>query len=122
VITNISQEKDSLSFIILALTAKIDNYFDPRESEVIKEYSSFVNLSIDLVSHLVNVIDVLPSQEYEHHLTSTAKEYAKIATMDERNRLLEYTLKLIQADNVIHPSESIAFSLIYKILKTNKML
>jgi len=112
--------KDELCYKILVLTAKVDGYFHPREAKVIEDFFSSKKMRVEKFAGLLNEIKNIPSSEFETHLQEAAKEYVECSKIEERENLILYTLKLINADEKVFPKESLAFTLVYNILNTNK--
>lgn len=114
------QEKHILSFEILVITSEIDGYFDPRENDVIKEFFKGKDINNSDFFESIERLKQIPEIKITEHLQECAVKYAQIGTQKEKEDLISYLLKLINADEVIKVSESHAFTTVYNILNKNK--
>lgn len=114
------QEKNILSFEILVITSEIDGYFDPRENDVIQEFFKGKDINNSHFFESIERLKHIPKIKITEHLKECTTKYAQISTQLEKQDLISYLLKLINADEEIKVSESHAFTTVYNILNQNK--
>lgn len=112
--TKARKNKDIAGYQILSLIAMLDGDFDPREGSVIVSY---VEEHFPLGGNLESALEELsttPKEDYPILLQKCAEDFYADSNEKERLSFIQFTLKLINADEMLHADENWALNNLYQ--------
>ena len=112
--------KTIAGYHILMILSAVDFRFNIHEDLVIKEWLTnefpfHVNLDNEM-----EIISALSPKDWEKHFFMCIDDYYDDATDKERLDLIEFSKKLILADDVLHESENIYYKLLINTWKEKR--
>uniref|UniRef100_UPI0039A6B67C TerB family tellurite resistance protein n=1 Tax=Ornithobacterium rhinotracheale TaxID=28251 RepID=UPI0039A6B67C len=109
--------KTIAGYHILMLLSTIDEDFDFRADNIIREYLSDESpFSLNLDQDLEEIIN-LESTEVEKHFVSKVEDFYDDSTPEEREQFIEVAKKLIRADEDITDSENAFYKILLKTFR-----
>ena len=103
---NYKLNKPVAGYHLLLLLTHADGKFGKEEGDVIVKYLSE---TFPFHTNLDNEIDFLaklPINQYETHFRKVMNDFYEDSTPEERDRFLDFAVKLVKADHVITRSEN----------------
>lgn len=107
------QNKTEAGFHLLMSLSLADGEFQKSESGVILDFleKNFKD-DIDLIKEQA-FLRALPQEELHNHICEVADQLYKITTAAERNKLIEFAMKVVMADKVMEQKENKLINAIY---------
>ncbi len=98
--------KTIAGYHILMILSAVDRRFSIEEDLIIKEYlqKEFpFDISLD---KQMETISSLTYDEYESHFMHMMDDFYSDSTLEERNSMLDFAVKLVKADSIITKEEN----------------
>jgi hypothetical protein len=99
---------------LLMILSAVDFRFSWNEDRIIRDYLALefpFNISLDKE---MEVISYLKPDEWEGHYLKAMDDFYDDATEEERNKLIDFAVKLAKADNVITKEENHFLNLLFE--------
>jgi uncharacterized tellurite resistance protein B-like protein len=105
--------KTEAGFHLLMILSYIDGNLHKEESSVIMDFlDKNYSEAIDLIKEQA-FIRALPREELREHFLETAAQFYRISSYEERNRLIEFAMKVVMADDTMEKSENAFINELY---------
>lgn len=100
-------------FHLLVILSLSDGGTSHEELQVISDFleNSFSG-KIDLIKEQA-FLKALPMEEMESHFSEVAARFYSISSQEDRNRVLDFGMKVVMADNEMRPEENRFINLLY---------
>jgi uncharacterized tellurite resistance protein B-like protein len=98
--------KTEAGFHLLMILSLADGNVHAEESSIIIDFieKSFTD-KIDLIKEQA-FLRALPDEEMHDHFLETAAQFFRISTYEERNKLIEFAMKVVMADQNMQSNEN----------------
>lgn len=108
-----SMNRTESSFHLLVTLSLSDGSSSQAEMEVILEFleNAFPG-KIDLIKEQA-FLKALPSEEMESHFEEVAARFYSISSAEDRNKVLDFAMKVVMADNIMQPEENYLINRLY---------
>lgn len=98
--------KGEAAFHLLGLLSLADGVSDTNEQEVIMEFlDNNYDDGIDLIKEQA-FLKALPATEYLIHFEEVCNRFYSLSDADERNRIIEFAMKVVMADKKMTEGEN----------------
>lgn len=109
--------KTIAGYHILMILSTVDNSFDPRADNIIREYlSEEAPFPINLDNELDELI-LIEDEDVKNHFVKKVDDFYDDSTHEERKEFLNFTKKLIRADEEITPEENSFYRILVREFK-----
>ncbi|MES2380442.1 MAG: TerB family tellurite resistance protein [Bacteroidota bacterium] len=105
--------KTEAGFHLLMIISKVDGKIEKAESNVLLDFleKSF-RQPIDLIKEQAFLM-AYPMDDMMDHFIETAEQFFKISTSNERNKILQFAMKICMADNKMENGENKFINALY---------
>ncbi|MDX5321875.1 MAG: TerB family tellurite resistance protein [Bacteroidota bacterium] len=101
-----SMNRTESGFHLLVILSLSDGGSSAAELEVIREFlENAFSGKIDLIKEQA-FLKALPEEEREGHFSEVAARFYAISSQEDRNRVLDFAMKVVMADNEMKPEEN----------------
>jgi len=98
--------KTEAGFHLLMILSLADGDMHSDESSIIIDFiEKIFKEKIDLIKEQA-FLRALPRSEWNTHFHEVSAQFYKISTYEERNKLIEFAMKVVMADNSMEHSEN----------------
>ena len=105
--------KTEAGFHLLLILSYADGNLHAEESSVIFDFiENNYKEDINIIKEQA-FIRALPSEELHDHFLETAAQFYKISTYEERNKLIEFAMKVVMADLEMENTENTYINELY---------
>lgn len=105
--------KTEAGFHLLMILSYIDGTLHSTESSVIIDFiEKNYKENLDIIKEQA-FIRALPGEELHNHFHEIAAQFYKISTYEERNKLIEFAMKVVMADDTMEHSENTYINQLY---------
>jgi uncharacterized tellurite resistance protein B-like protein len=105
--------KTEAGFHILMILSLVDGNIISAESSVVIEFlDECFQQPIEIIKEQA-FIRACPEEERLNHFTETAQQFFKISSIDERNKLLSFAMKVVMADDKMENEENVYINTLY---------
>ncbi len=100
-------------FHLLVILSLSDGGSSQEELSVIREFiETAFSGKIDLIKEQA-FMKALPVEEMENHFSEVAGRFYTISSKEDRNKVLDFAMKVVMADNEMKPEENRYINLLY---------
>lgn len=108
-----SMNRTESGFHLLVMLSLSDGGVSHEEQQVISEFlDSAFSGKIDLIKEQA-FLKVYPKEIMEDHFHEVAARFYTISSQEDRNKLLNFAMKVVMADNEMKPEENRFINLLY---------
>ena len=105
--------KTEAGFHLLLILSYADGNLHAEESSVIFDFiENNYKEDINIIKEQA-FIKALPAEELHDHFLETAAQFYKISTYEERNKLIEFAMKVVMADQEMEHTENAYINELY---------
>lgn len=105
--------KTEAGFHLLMILSKVDGKIEKAESNVLLDFlEKNFNQPIDLIKEQAFLM-AYPIDDMMDHFIETAEQFFKISTTNERNKILQFAMKICMADNKMENGENKFINALY---------
>ncbi|MES2656265.1 MAG: TerB family tellurite resistance protein [Bacteroidota bacterium] len=105
--------KTEAGFHLLMIISKVDGKIEKAESNVLLDFlEKNFRQPIDLIKEQAFLM-AYPMDDMMDHFIETAEQFFKISTSNERNKILQFAMKICMADNKMENGENKFINALY---------
>ncbi len=105
--------KTEAGFHLLMIISKVDGKIEKAESNVLLDFlEKNFSQSIDLIKEQAFLM-AYPMDDMMGHFIETAEQFFKISTSNERNKIIQFAMKICMADNKMENGENKFINALY---------
>lgn len=108
-----SMNRTESGFHLLVILSLSDGGTSHEELQIISDFleNSFSG-KIDLIKEQA-FLKALPAEEMEGHFREVAARFYSISSQEDRNKVLDFAMQVVMADNEMKPEENRFINLLY---------
>lgn len=108
-----SMNRTESGFHLLVMLSLSDGGTSEEELKVIRDFlENAFSGKIDLIKEQA-FLKALPFEEMEGHFNEVAARFYTISSQEDRNKVLDFAMKVVMADNEMKPEENRFINLLY---------
>jgi uncharacterized tellurite resistance protein B-like protein len=108
-----SMNRTETGFHLLVTLSLSDGRSSQPELNIIRDFLEHAfSGKIDLIKEQA-FLKALPSEEFESHFEEVAARFYSISSPEDRNKVLDFAMKVVMADNEMKPEENYFINRLY---------
>ncbi len=112
--------KCEIAFHLLGILSRADGASQPKEKTIILDFleNNFDN-EMDLIKEQA-FLTALPSSEHYSHFDEVCSRFYSLSTQDERNKIIEFAMKVVMADKLMTDDENRLIDRLFTVWDLNR--